>query len=326
MKKFVKGIICLSALVYLATLTACGGGGGGSSFSPIPYTGATTQATVDASNAADLSNAVITGFEISNSSPLIASASTQPQMAPTGPVLLTLLDISQKLPEKAKVLQSSTDPLVRATIPSTTEACTVSGSVTISGSYTSTSMSADVSFNSCDEGEAVMNGQASMTLTSTMSDQGFPDTMPPAIITLSLTFKNLTTSTTTGDDLTVYANIGMTIDQSLTPPQISTSMTMVVRDNVSGLSGKLENLDITVFDYGSYQELNIISGRVYDYVAGYVDISTLSPLQDNGGIYPISGILRMDGANGSFAEIDYSFNPPQVTWDDGQGGSGTTTL
>ncbi len=325
MNMSIKGIFRLSALVCLAILTACGGGGG-SGFTPISYDGTTTQARVDASNAADFSDAVLAGYEIGNSSPLIASASTQTEMAPTGPVLLTLLDISQKLPEKANVLQNSVDPTVRATVPVTTEACTFGGSVTFSGSYTSNSISADITFSACDEGEAVMNGKASMTLISTQSSGGFPDTSPPAAITLSLTFKNLTTITSSGDNLTVYANIGMTINQSFTPAQTSASMTMVVRDNVSGLSGKIENLLVAVVDLGGSQEIHIDSGRVYDHSAGYVEIRTPTPLLDTGGVYPTAGILEMNGVGGSFALVDYSFSPPQVSWDDGQGGSGTFPL
>lgn len=131
----------------------------------------------------------------------------------------------------------------------------------------------------------------------------------------------------TAGSMTVYGTIGMTLDQSLADTVVDMTMGMVVRDDVNSQTSKIENYHVIVTDYSSYNEINIVSARVYDHYAGYVDVSTPTPLQDDGiGTYPSYGILLLQGAGGSSAQVDYSFSPPQGSWNDGQGGSGTFTL
>lgn len=189
------------------------------------------------------------------------------------------------------------------------------------------SMTLDLSFAACNQGDIILNGSISMVLSTNRYDStGYPDLINSTQISTSQNYNNLSMQFQGGESLTVDGTVNLDIDQSGLYPLYSMTMGMVMQDNVTGQTAKIENYHLVVTEYPSYDEINIVSARVYDFDFGYVDISTPTPLEDSGNsLYPEFGILRLQGAHGSSAVVDFSMTP-EGSWDDGQGTSGTFSL
>lgn len=317
----------------LMSLSACGGGGGGGgdSFTPITYTGATTAATIDNNNADELVTLAYTGSDLGNLMPLARATDGGAAVVVPVPMLQSLTSLSRALLGYASNLPLETVPPAAAiSIPAETQNCASAGSMTMSGTWDNVNgtISVDISFSACNQGEAILNGEASMFLSSNLVDaDGFPDLLNSTIITTSQTYRNLSMTFLTGASMTVYGAIGMEINQAGANDVIDMTMGLVMRDGATGFTSKVENYHVIVTDYLTYEKINIVSARIYDYIHGFVDVSTPTPLQDDGiAQYPYLGILRLVGDNGSWAEVDFSFLTPQVTGNDGLVGFGPFDL
>ena len=125
------------------------------------------------------------------------------------------------------------------------------------------------------------------------------------VIHLNMTYQNLRTYFTLyGLQTTTYGTASTTVDASGTYPYISMTINFVMQDDSTMKTVKLENYRERLTDYGSYGQFNIYSGRVYNFDFGYIDVSTPTPILANtSGVY--QGVLRLDGANGSWAEVNF---------------------
>jgi hypothetical protein len=102
----------------------------------------------------------------------------------------------------------------------------------------------------------------------------------------------------TGGEFNLHGSIS--IDNSDPSREVMT-FNATGQDPISGKIFKIENYIITIYDYGTYVEIEM-SGNFYDPDHGYVTLST-DPVQilviDNGYEWPSSGILILTGAGDS---------------------------
>lgn len=85
---------------FLVSLAACGGGGGGDSFTPVSYTGSTTLATIDDTNAGDLAALAENGSSMGTIAPipLSVTATDGNLTGVPSPVLQTITRLAKNLP------------------------------------------------------------------------------------------------------------------------------------------------------------------------------------------------------------------------------------
>ena len=157
-----------------------------------------------------------------------------------------------------------------------------------------------------------MNGGMSLSMSGIVTDANDdPDILNSTEITMAQTYKNLSVYfQDTGDTITIYAVMSATIDRSVTNPVINLNIEdMILKESATGLTARISNYDVTIVEYPTYDEITIASAtvkaRVYDHVLGYVDFYTVTPIKED-SVGPYEGIVRLEGANGSWAEVDFS--------------------
>lgn len=325
MKKMSKHWSALSLLILSTVLlTACGGGGGGGGggSDQITYDGVRTQATIDDENAAELAELAYTGSELGEQSMVFSAVETssgQPAAAST-PLIPKLTNIFLGLPDR---LASGIDnPLYARTVTSISESsgCTGGGNVSISGSWDDVAgtLNATINFNSCTENGETMTGPIDISASGLDSD-AYGD---PVFnnVEISVSFKNMSYSSA-DENLTISGGATMSINSD----SVRMSMTMEMRDNRTGLLAKVENYTMNVVDMVNHSEIGI-SGKVYRSDIGYVELSTTTAIRVDIYGEPYEGVFRIDGANGTWAEVDFSLQVPQGTWGDATGTLGTFSI
>ncbi len=118
---------------------------------------------------------------------------------------------------------------------------------------------------------------------------------------LNLSFDALTANSM-GDSLTLSGSVVSTFTGSTD----SITANMVIKDNNSGQTYKVENYQITMTDHGSYADITI-SGRYFDPVEGYVEVSTISTINlTYSSAWPSAGALLCTGTSGTKAKIIFT--------------------
>lgn len=290
-------MLMLAATVVL--LSACGGGGGGSA--TVSYDGVTAQATVTSDNAADLAELAYYGSQLSDPLPL-ASVQASSGGGEPAPVLPEIFDLISSLPEKIDADYLSENVAKAAiTMPAFTEPCEISGSMSISGTFDDVTgaLNANLSMASCNSGDGVI-----MDGTLLLGAMGIADIENPVFSTFTVTFKHLTYEFVDGNDsilLEGTASSWYDNDQTAQVMQIN----MIMQQVGTSLQAKLENYTVSVVEMGMEQQVSI-SGRIYESTVGYIDLSTLQPIMVDMYGEPYQGIYRIEGAGGTWAEVDFS--------------------
>lgn len=173
-----------------------------------------------------------------------------------------------------------------------------------------------MTFSSCDEGFGeVLSGAVSFSMSGIVDDGfGNPDLDNSDQLTISQTYKNLSIYfPATNDTITIYSSMTLTIDATAGDPVLFTMNIhdMIMSQQPSGLTARIKNYNLSVIEYTAlqYDEITIaIKAEVYDHVLGYVYFYTLPgfPIKEDWLTGPYEGIVRMEGANGSWAEVDFS--------------------
>lgn len=301
-----KSLCILLLLLLTLGISGCngggGGGGGGSSSSsasaqaPV-YSGNTNAAVITTDNSKTLAANVIG----SSGTGLIVAAGIVAEQQPTqSPDLVQLAprlsnDLRTNLNRVVSNLRSGTQSLAGVSINDTLP-CDLSGTVNVSGSLNDVTGTGtlNLTFNSCNDIDGWLNGQATFRIDA--YDAVYDFFTDTTISFTALQVKDTNYDVTLGgsqrSQVTILSN------------RERLSGSFVTRDNASSETAKVDSLTVIV-DYNdvrnpSSYNLSMVSGRIFNSVAGYVDIATTAPwfyatlAQD----FPSSGgALVLTGAN-----------------------------
>lgn len=276
-------------LLFTFLITGCGGGGGGGGTSSITYSGATTEAAVDETNARELSTTAVDGTTSGDSLALRAESGDGAGQ----PSRLRIAGLAKTLAQAALSAEPTGGG---ANVPA---GASQSGSGTLNGgcggsvSYSLTyddvtgSFSGTFTFNNYDDcyGE-VINGSTSLSGTLNLSTLELED--------FTYSFNSL--SVTSGAETeTVSGTIVITMTGAFS---YQVTFNIVYRDG-AGDTYKLEDYVVS-FDESSSPTVITVSGRVFHPDYGYVTVTTTTPVQIyTFNDYPHAGVIVLTGATGT---------------------------
>ena len=276
-----------TALIPICSLAAlgifgCGGGGGGGGGGttaappePVVYAGITNPAVITASNATKLAANVLGSHDAAQiiNGPLSVGGYT------AAPSSSGLADLTRRLNRDFRetlLRQRQGGPaqrLIPAAIPVDDTTLCDSGSVHTSGSLSDSGTGTlAVSYDACRVGGETLNGPATLRVDVFDLFNLIPTDLTVSFVRLTLRGAGL--SADVGGSLRSQLNIG-TKTETITA-------NLVTLDNTTNGTTKAENLVFVNVDTSnlglpsSYAET--ISGRIFDSVQGFVDISTINPL------------------------------------------------
>jgi len=301
----------LSSLTVLLLLTACGGGGGGGDGGPAPvaYSGNTSAATVTPTNASKLTANVVGGNETATVILGVSIENGDAAQDLGGGVMDLGLRLNRNFRDVVVRAQrsSAAQQAARGVIPiDETEPCDGTGSVRTSGTLADNGTGTlSVNFNNCFLDGLTLNGPA--TLRVDAFDLGF---LIPTDFTMSfsrLTLRGVGVSVDTGGSLRAQLNIGTNAE--------TITANLVSLNNNNGETAKTENLVIvSVYDnifFPTTFTANI-SGRVFDQIHGYVDVTTdqLLVFGTLSQLFPDSGQIMLTGASNGRIRVTALTVPP----------------
>lgn len=290
---------CLSLLATIFTaamLAACGGGGGGDGGggggAPLQYSGNSSAAVVSTGNASGL---VANAFDSGDSTAIVTGLAVAEGGRPAAGAAGGLVGLGRRLNQFSRNALAVSRPapdLVQGLIPvEETEPCD-SGSVRTFGTLNDDGTGTlNVHYNDCRiEGET-LSGQGTLRVDAfdfgSLLATDFTSSFPRLALR--------------GTGLSV--DIGGTLRTQLAIGSQTETITgnLVSLDNLSGRMTKSENFVlVSVFDnlFAPSLITSSVSGRVFDSVDGYVDISTLMPLTfgDVNQLFPGAGQILLVGA------------------------------
>ncbi len=308
----------LATIFVSLALAACGGGGDGTApASSIPYSGVTTQAVIDDTNAETVA---FDAYEGGAGGSVVNDSGTgfPLMMAQGGGTAVStgthrLQAVAKNLLEAMKKIEaspsSSTAAAVVYPVPPTEGACggTLSGSmsITLDGTDTPIAASGSMAFSNYkepgDDGACatgtMLNGQISFATDFNMED-------PAAFGNATMTF-TLLTAVTPEDDISLSGSIVASTVNDVTERVV---MNMVIRDNLAAKTYRVEEYTVTLVDFfiDGYEE-KTITGKFYNPDYGYVAISTPTALRlEYNSDWPSAGVLRCDGMNNSWVELTFT--------------------
>ena len=300
--------IALVALVT-ACLSACGGGGGGGGSAPgTTYSGVTSQATLGTANArtvaVDAYSGVQAGATVGSVGVVTAGSGSATTAAPlVQGVADTLAASIKRLDPKVATGPAATGASVQSTISGTyggTLSYTLNVNETdgsFSGTFTYTNFS-EVQNGPIISGSVAFSGVYNQTCGQFSSfNMNFTD------FAVTESGKTFTMSGTINWNM--YRNGGGTVTANL-----------FLRNNTTGTVSWVKDYTYTLSSLWTLT----ITGRYYDPVHGYVDISTPVPLQVSSlSGEPTAGVLLFTGANGTSARITFNATGYTVEVDTGTG-------
>jgi hypothetical protein len=277
--------------VCAIALVACGGGGGGGGPSSISYTGSTTQATIDGSNATALAGSAFASGDAGASANVLGVASGSASQP-----------VEQRSIKIASVLQSAVGKINLQPSASTaagavqTESSSVAGSCGGSLSYTISvddvtgDFSGSLNFNGyCEQVGNSISGHVSFSGHIDLNTSVFTSLQFNA--TYLALVDNGSNFAFTGTVAFVFSGSSATVTENFD-----------IQDG-SGNVYRVQNLVIGLTNTGSEVQ-ETFNGRFYHPDHGYVDVVTnttfVIPI---GSAYPTSGSLTITGALGTKAVL-----------------------
>ena len=291
-------------IVAATLLTACGGGGDGDTdtgtgYPSISYTGSTTAAVIDQSNAADFPIVVLEGSSGTGNIPLAASIDSV--SADGIPNAENIKRASGVISNLIKANLGNTAEQVTAATTAQTGSC--GGQVTYSENNSSTSFNGSIQFDNFCEVDPY-GYQLSLYGRITFSGTFYLDaTNNPVFTSLTMTVEYLKIVftdgiTTVSDEFSGSINV-TGFDPNTNEPL---DFTMTVNFTHEGKVFKIVNLQVDDF-------AGTISGRFYHPDHGYVDVTTPDPFVYNSVTEQFcGGTLHIEGADvsGNTASIDFT--------------------
>lgn len=291
------------AVVILGVLTTVGSGGGGGgagggggSPGTISYVGNTDAAVITFTNAARLVGSVVGASEASDiivgpAAAISGLQGTTEESSQSGLARRLNADFHDTLRLVLSQPLGTAQPAAAVTVDEPLD-CPDGGAGHLSGTLNDDGTGTlTVTYNDCRIGEDMLSGTATLRIDSYNLSDNIPTdaTFSFPVLTLTSPSHAESVSGSLRDQVNIATNT-----ETLTA-------NMVTRDDLSGDMNKTENLVIViVYDYlfapSSYSET--ISGRVFDSVDGYVDITTIVPVvfSSINQLFPDSGQLLLTGA------------------------------
>lgn len=287
MKTRISLFSLLLMLITTLLMTACGGGGGDGGKTPvlISYTGITTQATITADNAVELTLMALDAGEIG------ADAAAEVK----GPANLRYLKLVQVLRDSTEniVLIPSSQAIVGAIVPvSGTKTGNCGGSASIEGTVddqTGDSSGTMTFDNYCSDG---------LTMNGVVSFSGIYDLVAEDFDVFSMSTDSLSAT----DGVISFTMRGtITFDYRNVP--ILATMDMLLQDGASEEVYWADDYLINVWDDSGYTDYSI-TGRSYHPDYGYVDVTTPTPFRIyDTDDYPTQGVLEIQGQGNTMARL-----------------------
>lgn len=291
-KATLLGQIVLSTMVIFGLLaivgTGGGGGGGGSSSASLTYTGLTSQALIDTSNAQTLADGVYSGGVVGTEMTGFGAV----QDYGTGQGDMRLFTTEKAL--ESALLQidfvsrsygTYQGAVYNDSVTLPPGSCGGSASYTISIDDQTGAFSGTFIFNNYCDGD--------VTFTGTVGFSGNVDLGTGYLLNFNFTFNSLT-GIILGESITLDGTIAIVVNVS----PMTITMNVLMRDNGTGKVYRFDNFTMTILDGGSYVDVTV-TGRYYDPDYGYVDISSPTPLRIyNVDDWPSAGMIELDGATG----------------------------
>lgn len=273
---------------FLLSMYGCGGGGGdgGGASSGITYSGITSQATIDQTNATNIAEGAYEGGQIGGS---VGSLGAVQETKIDRPRCLQLTQAIEKAIRQIdvhappRVVASGATASESGTIPG---ACGGNASYTVQADDTTGAFSGNFTFNNfCSEG-TTLNGAATISGTININTE--------QLTQFTLTFQSLTGTIGT-DSLTLNGTLKYIFQGSTS---FTATMEMRLRDNSTGKVYWVNNFVMTVSVASDYVQFGL-SGRFYDPDYGYVEISTPTLFRiDSGQDWPSQGVMIFTGKTG----------------------------
>jgi hypothetical protein len=313
MKTYTRSLKILSlgfAVLFSLFLMSCGSDSGSSS-SSIKYSGIENQATIDDTNAEDLSRGAYEngefGSTLSEMSPA-AMATALPGSPPISPRLLAFVQTLETIVNEIVLPVESSAPSYKAVQSGKFEidgSCGGNMSAEASVDDTAGTYSAKIKLDHFCNGGVTLHGKMSME--GSFDPEG--DTFFSLFFSFNLTFQSSEESFALNGDLDIdYED------------DLAAMVMNVLLEDASGKTFRIDNYTWTVIDYGTYSTVDI-SGRFYHPDHGYVDIVTTEVFVINQGQDSASsGVLVVTGKDNTKARLTVlSTNSFLVEMDIGDG-------
>ena len=299
--------LVILAISCLATF-GCGGGGGGDGVSTIQYTGATTQAVVDDSNADDLTKGAYAGGTSGMMGLGAVSQSGVTDLPRYLNLARTLKDAIIQVDVNAPAGIVESGAIIQESDSFTGDCSTGPASYVININDQTGEFTGSLTFDGyCSEG---------VTLTGSASFAGNYDDVNGEFLVFTVSITSLTVSSG-GDSFTTSGDISFNFQTS----PVTVTANLLLRDNTTGEVSWANNYSITTVEGLNYEDINF-SGTFYHSDYGFVDVSTTTPFRIyDGDIWPSQGVLEVSGAGGTqarlTADIPFSYRVEVDTDGDG---------
>ncbi|MFQ5588990.1 MAG: hypothetical protein ACE5F7_09115 [Nitrospiria bacterium] len=269
-------------------MAACGGGGDGGGESAVTYTGKTTQAEVTTANSGKLASEVQEFGGGLDDAAFPLKPGGHPRQTHLQAVHVIQWLESSVLNERG--LLSANKPV--QVDPPLSENGNCGGNFVATGTIDDVTLDFDLTIrfnNYCNNGTTV-----SGAITATGSATVFGD-----INISNMTMENLTVQ----DSVSSFSMNGSLVVHSQSVSSSDITMNMMIRNNASGKTVKIENYRVTETNVPGGIRTSI-SGRFFSPDEGFVDVSTPTPFFTAfGNTFPSSGVLEITGSNGAKAQL-----------------------
>lgn len=285
-------VLLLVTLGLLTSVGSGGGGGGGGDGEELEYVGSTSPTIITAANATRLTAHIFGSAELGNELP--TAAAVPAATSSHSPGLLPLVRALQVLPRPMSRLAGAiaTSPVALAI--DEREQCAISGYATLTGSIDDASGTGTLAmtYYDCEDTDIFYDGAVTWRVNA--ADYVPNEYWVP--IDSTFTFKKISVRTVDFDIV-----LGGTLRDQLNSSDGSETLTLdiVLKDNLTQRMQKTENAVIVAAYAEGYFISQTISGRFYDSIDGYLDVTTAQALlyAQYDSMFPASGRLRMTGAD-----------------------------
>ena len=299
--KTIRMAACSISLLFLGLgLTACGGGGGGDDSGggggngqgsdSVQYSGNTQAADITENNSKDLAGESFHGADAASAAS--GNYTVQSYSGGKRPSGNSRQYIANKMRTHAGILARTTllnaDKFsVNSALPGTsldvddTHACPNGGSVTLAGTVDDVTRvgSLTATYNGCSDGYVIVNGSA--TLNVNAYNAAIDEYTDVQLLLNNLNFVGVNPADSIDWSIGADFTAQLFYTAPAAPATYRYGIDMVVEDNLTAASFKYENYvtSIVVNNYTTPTAFTLdVSGRVYHYIHGYVDIATTTPL------------------------------------------------
>lgn len=284
-------LFLIISLSFFMSMYGCGGGGGdgATSSSGVTYTGVTTQATIDSSNAENIATGAYQGGAIGGA---VGLGAVQQEQA-TQPIYLNL---SLTIEEAFRQIDLSASTGVVNAGATINQSDTMNGpgggnaQFTIQVNDVTGDFSGTINFNNYTSQATTMTGNFSYSGKVNMS----AGTMQQFYLSSE------SVSVTQGSK---SFTAEMTFNYTISGTQTAVVMDVVMRDGATSKTYWVNDFNLTLWDRTSYTEFSV-TGRYYDPDHGYTDITTPTTFKiNNNAINPHGGIMLLTGRSATKAKL-----------------------